>query len=171
MVTQNIKNGAISVVVAIIFFGGLIWLSRSGGGTNSGAADTNSLSKGVLAAEETNFDFGTVSMAKGKVSHLYKLKNNSGDSAVVSKIYTSCMCTAATFIHGDKKMGPFGMPGHGFAPKVNDTINSGEEADVEVVFDPAAHGPAGIGRIDRVVFVETESGLPIQLKFTAVVTP
>lgn len=89
------------------------------------------------------------------------------------------MCTNATLLHGDpsagsgqvKKFGPFGMPGHGFVPKVNDAVNSGEEVSVEVVFDPAAHGSAGVGRIDRVVFVETESGLPLQLKFVAIVTP
>ena len=171
MIEQKIKSTFISIAVVAVLFGGLIWFSRSGIGTSDKSVDVKSLSKGVLAAEETSFDFGTVSMAKGKVSHMFKLKNNSGDSAMVSKVYTSCMCTNATLIHGDKKMGPFGMPGHGFVPKVNDVVNSGEEADVEVVFDPAAHGPAGVGRIDRVVFVETESGLPLQLKFTAVVTP
>lgn len=171
MTKQNIKSTLISVVTVVILFGGLIWLSRSGGGINNGTADVKSLSKGVLAAEEANFDFGTISMAKGKVSHLYKLKNNSSDSAVVSKIYASCMCTSATLIHGDKKMGPFGMLGHGFVPKVIDTINPGEEVSIEAIFDPAAHGPAGIGRVERVVFVETESGLPLQLKFTAIVTP
>ena len=171
MIKQNIINTLTSVAVVAVLFGGLIWFSRSGGETNNGSTDVESLSKGVLAAEEISFDFGTISMAKGKVSHIFKLKNNTSEPALVSKIYTSCMCTNATLIHGDKKMGPFGMPGHGIIPKVNDTVKPGEEVSVETVYDPAAHGPAGIGWVERVVFIETESGLPLQLKFTATVTP
>ncbi|KKT83316.1 MAG: hypothetical protein UW81_C0021G0020, partial [Candidatus Giovannonibacteria bacterium GW2011_GWC2_44_9] len=41
----------------------------------------------------------------------------------------------------------------------------------EVVFDPAAHGPAGVGRIERAVYLENSASEALQLKFSATVTP
>ena len=64
------------------------------------------------------------------------------------------------------------MPGHGGAvPKVNETIKAGESRNIEVVFDPNAHGPAGIGMIDRFVFIEDANGEKLQLEIKATVTP
>lgn len=171
MTNRNIKGTLISLAIVVVLFGGLIWFSRRSPSTDAGQENVKSANTGILAAEELSFDFGTISMAKGKVAHTFKIKNGSDKTAMISKVYTSCMCTSATLMHGDKKMGPFGMPGHGIASKINDVVNAGDEVGIEAVFDPAAHGPAGVGKVDRVVFVETESGLPLQLKFTAVVTP
>ena len=63
------------------------------------------------------------------------------------------------------------MGGHGFIPSINETINPGEEASVEVVFDPKAHGPAGVGKIQRVVTIDNNAGSPMELSFSALVTP
>ena len=76
----------------------------------------------------------------------------------------------ANFIFVRQK-GPYGMPGHGFIPKINETLNSGEEALVEVVFEPAAHGPAGVGPIQRAIAIENNAGEPVELLFAAIVTP
>ena len=169
MTKQNIKNTAISISAIVVLFGGLIWLLR--GGTGNGEANVSSAGKGSLTAEEMSFDFGAISMADGKISHIFKIKNESGEPAMISKIYTSCMCTEATLMRGDKKFGPYGMPGHSGIPKINETINPEESVDVEAVFDPAAHGPAGVGLADRVVFVEDGAGRQLQLRFTVMVTP
>jgi hypothetical protein len=63
------------------------------------------------------------------------------------------------------------MPGHTPIPALNESMQPNEEAMVEVVFDPAAHGPAGIGPIDRVVTIENSDGQPLELAFAANVTP
>ena len=81
------------------------------------------------------------------------------------------MCTTATLKIGGRQKGPYGMLGHGFIPKINETLNSGEEALVEVVFDPAAHGPAGVGPIQRAIAIENNAGEPVELLFAAIVTP
>ena len=81
------------------------------------------------------------------------------------------MCTVASLVKGDKKYGPFGMAGHGFIPSVNQDIKTSEEAAIEVVFDPAAHGPAGVGKIERSVFIETENGQTSEIGFSAIVIP
>ena len=63
------------------------------------------------------------------------------------------------------------MPGHGPAARLEERLAPGESAQVEVVFDPAAHGPAGIGQTDRVVTIENGAGAVLELRFSALVTP
>lgn len=160
----------IGIMFLLTGLAGLIWYARPG---DSPRADTGiALGAGMaLAAEESKFDFGDVSMSDGKVRHRFKIRNGSAASERIEKIYTSCMCTEAELIAGGKTFGPYGMPGHGFAPRINAELAPGEEAEVEVEFDPAAHGPAGIGRIERIVYLENSAGLAFQLAIAATVTP
>lgn len=126
----------------------------------------------ALRAKETNFAFGSISMAAGKVSHRFWFRNEGSNPLSIKRIYTSCMCTTATFVKGMRKVGSYGMPGHGATvPDVNESLAPSEAAYVDVVFDPAAHGPAGLGRTERVVTVEPAAGEPLQLGFVANVTP
>lgn len=125
----------------------------------------------VLEINEPSYDFGEISMAKGVVGKEFKIKNPSANSVEIESIYTSCMCTEATLEVGGKKFGPYGMPGHGFGPKVRQTIGAGEEVSILVEFDPAAHGPAGVGPIQRAVAVETKDGARLELEISALVKP
>jgi len=170
----------IGVIIGVFVLGGLIWLARPKPTGEGGVARPNGQnivlsvtnSSGALAVEEANnYDFGTVSMAKGIVKHQFKIKNTSGETVTINKIYTSCMCTTAALAVGDRQFGPYGMPGHEAASRIDQAINPNEEAIVEVVFDPAAHGPAGVGRIQRTVTIENNAGQPVELLFAAVVTP
>lgn len=166
------KITVISIVIAVIMLGGIVWIARPDSQTgNTASLPLSSNSNGTLEAEETNFNFGSISMAAGKVSHSFKIKNTGNEPVNVEKMYTSCMCTTAALMMNGEKFGPYGMPGHGFIPKINEMISAGEEAIVEVFFDPAAHGPAGVGRIQRAVTIENNAGQPLELGFTAVVTP
>lgn len=160
----------IGVIAAILVLGGLIWIARPDSSQNNNIVSVSS--SGTLTVQEANnYDFGTISMSAGKVKHQFKVKNTSSEAVVVSKMYTSCMCTTAELIAGGKQFGPYGMPGHSAIPKIQGTINPNEEATVEVVFDPAAHGPAGVGRIQREIILENNAGQPIELQFAAIVTP
>lgn len=125
----------------------------------------------ALHAEETNFDFGTISMAAGKVMHGFTIKNTGTKPVTIQTIVTSCMCTSAVLKKGDSMFGPYGMPGHGFTLPVNQMFAAGEEATLEVTFDPAAHGPAGIGRIARTVTLTQDNGRSIEFRFNVLVTP
>ena len=131
----------------------------------------NAVAAVLSVADEEEFDFGIISMAAGKVSHLFRVKNTTADPVMVKKLYTSCMCTSASLEIGQEKIGPFGMAGHGFIPTFSKTIAPETEAVVEVVFDPAAHGPAGVGPITRVVYLEEAGGGVVELNFSAVVEP
>ena len=163
------KNIVIGIVAGAVVFAGIIWIARPDA-NDKGAAVVPS-SNGVLNVEEQSFDFGSISMAAGKVTHRFSVKNTGADLVNISKMYTSCMCTTSVLQKGDKKFGPYGMPGHGFIPKMNAQVDPGEEVFVDVTFDPAAHGPAGVGRIDRVVILENNAGENIELQISANVKP
>ncbi len=165
-----IVAGAVVVAVA-----GLIVVAQPGTVTptpapaESAAAGTGS--DGYLAAVRKKYDFGTISMARGKVTYRYPIRNVGTDPLEIRKLYTSCMCTTAALVKNGKVSEAYGMPGHTPIPSINIPIAPQEQAYVEVVFDPAAHGPAGVGPIDRVVTVENSAGQPLELAFSAVVTP
>lgn len=159
----------IGIIAAIIILGGLIWIAQP---DSQSSTASSGKSNGSLTVEETNnYDFGTISMTAGKVKHQFKIKNTSSEAVTINKIYTSCMCTTAELTAGGKQFGPYGMPGHGAIPKTEGVVNPNEQATVEVVFDPAAHGPAGVGRIQRAITLENNAGQPVELQVSANVTP
>jgi len=164
------KTTITGIIIAIVAFSLIVWMARPGP-RNGNTASITAQPSGILSAEETSFDFGAISMASGKVSHSFKIKNKSPEPATIEKIYTSCMCTTASLVTDGLRFGPYGMPGHGFIPKINKIIDLDEEAIIEVVFDPAAHGPAGIGPIQRLIAVEKNGGERLELSFSAMVTP
>jgi len=149
----------IGIVTGILLLGGLVWLAAPSGDGQ------------VAPTEEANYDFGSISMAAGKVKHTFSVRNESDEAITIGKMYTSCMCTTATLVMQAGRFGPYGMPGHGFISAIGKELASGEKATVETVFDPAAHGPAGIGRVQRTIVIENSRGEPFQLSFTAEVTP
>lgn len=155
----------VSLLVIILVLVGLTAWSRQDTKPN------NNQSAAVLVAAETDFDFGQVRINGGLVNHDFTLKNNGAAPIAIKKIYTSCMCTTAAWKDKNGTAGPFGMPGHGAIPEVSRTLGPSETATVEVTFDPAAHGPAGIGRVERLVYLENDASEPLILKFTANVTP
>lgn len=135
------------------------------------ATASASAAVGALASPGPFHDFGKISMAAGNVSHRFTIENTGGSAITVTKLYTSCMCTTATLITLAGKKGPFGMPGHTPIPSITEIMGPEGRAQVEIVFDPKAHGPAGVGRIERVITVENNAGKSLELGFVAMVTP
>jgi len=173
--TKQISNGVnktiIGISIAVLVLAGVVWIARPGLEDANTASLSPAPGGGALTAEENAFDFGPISMATGNVKHEFKIKNTGTGTIIVEKMYTSCMCTTASLVTSKKKYGPYGMPGHGFVPKINTSIGPNEEVTVETIFDPAAHGPAGVGRVERAVILENNAGEPLELLFTALVTP
>ena len=157
--------------VVTLILGGLIIAAQPGPVTNTSTAvemvraEAASRSAGRLTAAETKFSFGPISMARGKVKHRYSITNAG------TELYTSCMCTTAALVKNGKAGEAFGMPGHTPIPTINVPIKPREEAFIEVIFDPAAHGPAGVGPIERVATIENDAGQPLELEFAALVSP
>lgn len=154
----------------------LLWLTgRSNASNQNTKTETGNQStdtQNQLTESETFYDFGTISMKNGNVSKMFKVTNETDKDILYPDLTTSCMCTTAYFIGLDgNKKGPFKMPGMGFVPKLNETIKAGQSANIEVVYDPNAHGPAGVGKIDRFVYLGDENGNKLQFEIKANVTP
>lgn len=162
------ENLIIGIVLTLLIIGGLIYFA---GDKNGKTSEAKKGVAGSLIATDIFYDFGSISMKNGNVSRIFSIKNTGAQPIMIEKVYTSCMCTTATFIKGSERQGPFGMPGHGIVPSINTELKPNEEAMIEVVFDPNAHGPAGIGPIERLVRIEHSSGDPLELSFKALVTP
>lgn len=165
------KNKTTIIWTVIIISGalGLLWW----GGSNKASLPTESQlrSASVLTAPIVSRDFGVISMKNGNVRTSFAVINPSQNEIRIDSIVTSCMCTTAYIANGDAKKGPFGMPGHGApVPKANEIMKAGEEKIIEVVFDPAAHGPAGVGLAERYIYLVDETGGVLQLEIKAEVT-
>jgi hypothetical protein len=160
----------IGTVLVILILGGLIVAAKPGPAAKSPPRAEVQLPSD-LTADEMSFDFGKVSMAAGNVTHRFGIRNANAAPIVIRKISTSCMCTTAQLVKGGKKLAIYGMPGHGYVPNLDEPIAPNEQAMVEVIFDPAAHGPAGIGRVERFVTIYTGAAQPLELSFNALVTP
>jgi hypothetical protein len=123
---------------------------------------------GKLEASHLNYDFGQLFMKNGKVSHEFVLRNSSGQAVTLGEISTSCMCTAAYLEYNGKEIGPFGMGGMsspGSLTVAGTTIDPGKEAVIKAIFDPAAHGPAGAGHVERIIYIDTDSQVQPKLQF------
>lgn len=172
--TKEKKYWTYVLIILAVGGGLLLFLSVKGGDVSRLGTDLQETPSktATLFTPEEFFDFGIISMAAGNVSHAFKIKNTGTEPIVISKVYTSCMCTTATLTTQEGAVGPFGMPGHAAIPSIKQSIAPNEEASVEIVYDPAAHGPAATGKVRRTVYLETDAQKePFELSFEANVTP
>lgn len=169
---NKIKN-LIIYGIGIVFLVGIVALVIAGGSNDGDNTNSSPYSASVLSAVESSFDFGVLSMKDGDVFHAFEVKNEGVESVKIEKVYTSCMCTTVSITdsHG-KKYGQFGMQGHGSPSKTSIKVDPGESVIIEAVFDPAAHGPSGVGLAQRSIYIETNSSMSpkLELRFTATVT-
>lgn len=164
----------ITVLVSVLILAGVFVLGYTGkGGTATSVQNTaGSNSKTLLTAPESLYDFGTISMKNGDVGYDFKVINPTAKDIMLSTLVTSCMCTSALIVKSDGSTnGPFRMPGMGYVPPANELIKAGESRVIRVVYNPNAHGPAGVGRINRFAILTDASGNELSLEIKAVVTP
>lgn len=133
---------AIALISVGLFFGFLTQKNASG----------EQSATPQIKIEEKRYNFGKVSMANGIVKHIFPIKNTGGANLKISDITTSCMCTKAVFESNGEKSPAFGMAGHGANPLFwSSELAPGQNANLEVSFDPNAHGPNATGSITRTV--------------------
>lgn len=158
----------------LLFVGVFVWGATGNGGTAASVqgASAATTTTSALTASVTFYDFGTISMKNGLVTKEFTVTNPTSKDVFVPTLVTSCMCTKAFIVESDgSTKGPFGMPSMGYVPPADETIKAGESRTIRVVYDPNAHGPAGVGRIDRFITLTDASGGTIQFEIKALVTP
>ncbi len=102
---EQIKQLSILLGFVAIVIVGFVWFSNNPKSEPPTTA-INGKSSGVLTLEESKYDFGTVSMAKGKVSKEFTLENKSQEDVNIGEVFTSCMCTEAELKAGGRTVGP-----------------------------------------------------------------
>jgi len=162
-------NTKLIIAIVVAALGLAIWSARPG--TREPLPEPMLGSPGALTASEMQFGFGSIRMADGKVSKEVTITNSSSAPVTLGKLFTSCMCTTAGLDVGGKKYGPYGMQGHGYIPRTGAQLGAGQTARMIVTFDPNAHGPAGVGRIERTVTLEYGEQETLAVNFSAEVTP
>lgn len=166
--TKIIIGGTLGTIAILV--GAVFLLAKSPSGTVSGTGTggdrfiNNVQTQGINASPQS-IDIGKVGYGGGIVSKTYEITNTTGNAVKLRKIVTSCMCTKARVLFGDKTTKFYAMEMNGDKnPIIDYDFPAGATAKVEFNFDPAAHGPAGIGLIDRVITLYFDSGYT-ELKF------
>ncbi len=163
------KNVLVIGLLAVVALVGVMLLGRSTDRAMSSPTDVTV--KSALSASEALYDFGVVSMKNGKVSHRFKVTNPTNNDQIAEYLSTSCMCTTAYIVDDKARSGPFGMEGMSSNGKAKMLFKPGESREIEVVFDPNAHGPAGVGPLQRFVTLTDAAGGKLQLEIKGLVKP
>ncbi len=175
--TKKNKNigPLITVIIIVALLAGVVALFSLGGNAgdhgDAGQKTQNiAPSEGALNVATKDFDFGTIKMADGKVTHDFTLSNTSDQPVTIKEIFTSCMCTEAELISANgQSIQTFGMPGHGIPTRTDYAVAAKDSITIKAIFDPAAHGPEAVGPVKRIVTVKTNStSVPeLEIKFAA----
>lgn len=106
-------------------------------------------SSSVLSIDTILYDFGEIDIYGGNVTTKFLLTNEGTEDIIIIDGTTSCGCTTAE-IEGIS----FGMH-----EKMDEdfVIPAGQSISMTVIYDPLAHGPSGVGLVQRSVFLKTNS--------------
>ena len=100
--TSDVSPKFIIAVVAIIaILIGAIWIARPQEGASAvNQSQSATASSALTTVGDPHYDFGTISMAAGKVQRQFTIQNTSAEPVEILKMYTSCMCTEAALSIG-----------------------------------------------------------------------
>lgn len=158
------KANIVLIVVVIAILIGVTFIIFNGGKNSDQKNIKEIQSSSTLSSDRVIHDFGEIDIMGGKVITEFTLTNNGHDKIVIIGGTTSCGCT-----NGEIDGIGFGM--HEEMRK-NLTIPAGESKILKVIFDPLAHGPSGVGLVQRSVFIKTNSitAPELEIRIKAMVT-
>lgn len=135
----------------LIIFGALALIVAGCSATSSNITNSGV----ILPLDPLSYSWEDINIEAGDVERGFHFRNDSEEPLLLTGLSTSCMCTTAYIELPDGSISPeFGMHGN---PKWNYEVAPGEEFEVEVTFDPMAHGPNAVGPIKRQVFLTSSS--------------
>ena len=146
---MNEKKLIILMIFAtiLIMFGGVFVLSST---TNNAPQAGSSKDAKAYTIEPTSFDLGNIPINGGNVTKTFTIKNTGTGALKLFNVKTSCHCTKARVTIAGNDSPDFGMSD---VSSWVGKVPSGKEAKLTVIFDPAFHGPQGIGPFNRFVLV------------------
>lgn len=142
----------LGLVVGTIIIGAIFISSKSKTETK---AMLSSISGAEVLIDHAAKTVGDIGFSDGILYHSFPIRNNGTKDLEIANMTTSCMCTKV-FLRQNGKDGPsFGMKGMSAPSDWKGILRPGEEGEVVAAFDPAYHGPQGVGKISRFVSFET----------------
>lgn len=150
-------NSQVKILIAVAIFsillvgGAAILLS----GSSSNKAQVDKVIGVKMEMMESSFDWGEINYDGGLVTHNFKIKNSGEKDLEIANMVTSCMCTQAYFKGPMGESPKFGMKGMSKPSSYKGILAPGEEGEIIVEFDPAYHGPTGVGKMERIISWET----------------
>ena len=156
----KIKQKAILIILGIITFAILgmgVWLLSRPVGV---AVEKSDQAKAEIT--EKTYDWGEIKINGGNAEKSFMIKNTGIGPLKLLDISTSCMCTTAQVIIDGKSSPLFKM--HQKSAWTGE-VQPGKEAELKVIFDPAFHGPSGVGAMTRQIEVATNDKNNPKLEF------
>ncbi|MEK7457898.1 MAG: DUF1573 domain-containing protein [Patescibacteria group bacterium] len=156
---------SVILIISILLITTLLLIGVAYGFTKVSQKQVVPPSAGALVeVDKTSVDWGQIQYNGGKVKATYRITNNGTETLKLYGATTSCACTIGTITTNGQISPPFGM----HAPLTTTIeVSPGKDAIVEALFDPAFHGPGGIGPISRTITVQTNDPLNQTLNFQA----
>lgn len=157
------RNIIIAVLLSslLILGGGIFLLSQSSSSTKQ---DVTLSQNAKLEVKEKTFDWGEIKYSGGNATKTFIIKNIGRDALKLYNIKTSCVCTKANLTIDGKLSPDFSMHSSPWSGE----LAPGKEAILNVIFDPAFHGPTGVGPIERLISLQTNdlSSPTLEFKLT-----
>lgn len=156
---MNVKNIILTSAIIMIGLIGGAYLAFNQGQSVPEFTTINT----TITTPSTSHDWGEIGIDNGNVSQTFQINNKGEETLILSNIATSCMCTTAQLQKGEDQSPLFGM--HTESSYIME-LQPGESASINVTFDPAFHGPSGVGPITRLITVKTNDKTQPELTFT-----
>ena len=143
----------------ILITGGMLWLSKT-----SASPSVEATSNANAVTKVVSHEWGEIGINDGNALAEFSISNDGTDTLKLFNVVTSCACTTAQIVVGDEVSPLFGM--HTKSNYIAE-VPAGDTAILKVEFDPAFHGPGGVGPVNRQIVVETNDPGQPELNFMA----
>lgn len=147
------------MVATMALIGGGIWLIMN----TENASKINASQNASAIVDQTSHDWGKIAYKGGVATKEFTITNAGTDVLKLSKIKTSCVCTKAYITINGVKSPNFDM--HTTSSWVGE-VPAGGKALLTVVFDPAFHGPSGVGAVNRIISITTNDAKNPVIEFS-----
>lgn len=131
--------------------------------TSAPIAKITSSQNARVQVDQKTFDWGNIPINGGNATKTLTIKNIGSDVLKLTGVKTSCTCTKAQ-VTVDQQASPY-FSMHSTSSWVGE-VPPGKEAQLTVIFDPAFHGPTGVGPIERLVSIQTNDNQNPSLEFS-----
>ncbi|MDO8551272.1 MAG: DUF1573 domain-containing protein [bacterium] len=151
----------IIIFTVLIFTGGIFILSKAP--SKAGLQKEGGVKIGI---DHDKYEFGTVKLTSGIVEHKYPVTNAGQKDLKIANLASSCACTKVYFKSSAGESPKASMKGMTKPSSWVGVLKPGGQGELVMDFDPAFHGPGGVGKISRSLSFETNDPAHTYIEFS-----